>query len=670
MASRLRPSLAFLALRELGPQQLALYAWYRLLLRSGYLRRRTPDLRESKSGNQGHLIPRSDLFSLPDTSELNNLLAGQLSQVFAQADEVDAGQNRLFGGEPVPLQLSPSGTLLHWTEYAHGDDRIDGIDIKLIWEPARFGWVFPLARAYHLNQDERYAAAFWRNSETFLAANPANLGPNWASGQEVALRLIALAFAWQVFHPSPHSTPARAAFLGKALAAHAARIPPGLAYARAQNNNHLLTEAAGLLTAGLVLPDHPSARSWIELGWKWFNLSLQDQIAGDGTYNQHSTNYHRLVLQVALWVNSLGRPFPQAARQRLTAATRWLLALLDPISGEVPNLGHNDGALIFPLTSLPFEDYRPVLQASAYAFLGKPAFPPGAWDEMSAWFGVGTAGSVNSSLISLRDANQGKPAILESPSGDSWAYLRAARFTSRPAHADQLHLDLWWRGLNLALDPGTYLYNAPPPWENALRVTQVHNTVTVDDQDQMTPAGRFLWLKWAQAELCEPRAAQDGQPAQVSAQHDGYVHLGLIHRRIVTFENVSRLVVEDRLLPANEKDPLNQHSFHLHWLLPDWPWEGLSEVVRSHHFLHLKSPLGWIDLHVQLPSSDREEHPGPVLSARLVRAGELLVGNGPVQPYSGWYSPTYAQKVPALSLSFRWSSRPPSTVISVWSFPD
>ena len=36
---------------------------------------------------------------------------------------------------------------------------------------------------------------------------------------------------------------------------------------------------------------------------------------------------------------------------------------------------------------------------------------------------------------------------------------------------DQLHLDLWWRGLNIAQDAGTYLYNADPPWDNPL-VTQ------------------------------------------------------------------------------------------------------------------------------------------------------------------------------------------------------
>ena len=91
------------------------------------------------------------------------------------------------------------------------------------------------------------------------------------------------------------------------MQSHAARIIPTLVYARSQQNNHLLTEAAGLLTAGLALPDHPQASRWCALGWKWLNEGLRSQIDLYGEYAQHSTNYHRLMLQVVLWTNPLIR---------------------------------------------------------------------------------------------------------------------------------------------------------------------------------------------------------------------------------------------------------------------------------------------------------------------------------------------------------------------------
>ncbi len=359
----------------------------------------------------------------------------------------------------------------------------DTEDVKLIWEPGRFGWAIILARAYHLSQDPRYAQTFWTYTETFLEANPPNLGPHWVSAQEVALRLIGLSFALQVFHNCPETTPARLGLLLQALASHAKRIPPSLTYARAQGNNHLLSEAAGLYTAGLMLPTHPEAQRWQATGWQWFHQGLQDQIAPDGTYVQQSANYHRLMLQLAVWVAALAKEhggiFPPESRSRLGQATRWLNALVDPATGETPNLGPNDGALILPMTSCPRQDFRPTLAAAGAAFLEEALYPPGPWQELGLWLNWDQVSEPQAvEKFSPKTPSPG-PAILKNHGSDSWGYLRAVQFSRRPGHADQLHFDLWWRGFNLALDPGTYQYNASPPWENVLSGTDVHNTVTL-----------------------------------------------------------------------------------------------------------------------------------------------------------------------------------------------
>ena len=79
----------------------------------------------------------------------------------------------------------------------------------------------------------------------------------------------------------------------------------------------------------------------------------------------------------------------------------------------------------------------------------------------------------------------------------------------------------------MARDPGTYHYNAALPWENALSGTDVHNTITLNGQDQMTRAGRFLWLDWAQARLAPAESA-------LTADHNGYRQFGVFHKRTVT----------------------------------------------------------------------------------------------------------------------------------------
>ncbi len=321
-------SIAWKALRELGLQQVGDYALYQLQLRSGYLGWRTRDgQRESGLTPEAyHLAP---LLRLPDRNVLAVLLGDHgLADLEEQASEILSGKVRLFGGDPVGLDLDSACSELHWTELEQGKGRQIGQDIRLIWEMGRFGWVFSLGRAYHANGEERYARFFWESWEKFIAANPPYNGVHWMSGQEVAIRLLGLCFAAQVFSGSQQSTPDRMLALGQSVAAHASRIPPSLSYARAQNNNHLLVEAAGLYTAGCALQNHPKANSWKKLGWNLASQALITQIAPDGAYIQNSANYHRLMLQAALWVQALavarGEQFVSAVNRRLADATRWL----------------------------------------------------------------------------------------------------------------------------------------------------------------------------------------------------------------------------------------------------------------------------------------------------------------------------------------------------------
>jgi len=106
---------------------------------------------------------------------------------------------------------------------------------------------------------------------------------------------------------------------------------------RSQNNNHLITEAAALYTAGVAFDQC----SWRDLGWHWLNQALQHQISSYGEYIQHSTNYQRLMLQSALWVDAIlrgpARPverWPLQTLEALTRASHWLFSMLDPSSGR------------------------------------------------------------------------------------------------------------------------------------------------------------------------------------------------------------------------------------------------------------------------------------------------------------------------------------------------
>jgi len=644
------------ALKQLRLRHMGFYLGYQLGLRSGLIRRQTRDTqtvlrRKSQS-------PPARLFEPLDRVKIESLIGfNGRKQLLSDAEEILKGKVRLFGGAPVPLQLASPNGLFHWTEYERNLARLFTGDVKFVWEPARFSWAFTLARAYQVSGDEHYPAAFWSYLEEFQRENPAYQGLNWVSGQEVGLRLIGWFFCWQVFVPSIHSTADRGLYLAQAIAEHAARIPPGLVYAKAQNNNHLLSESAALYTAGLALPDYPLAEYWKKLGWELFHRALQDQIDEDGTYCQQSVNYHRLMLQLAMWVHFLaglnGQLFPERSQKRLAAATEWLRGLVDSQSGGAPNLGPNDGAYIMPLSGSGQTDYRPVLQAAGWLFLRKTMFLSGAWDEMGAWYGA-----VNG-MPNLQDTRpQAALSTLRSSTGESWAYLRAAHFQLRPGHADQLHLDLWWHGENIARDAGTFLYNAPYPWDNALMGADVHNTVTVDDKDQMSRVSRFLFLDWAQAHALQ----YEGDPDKTGliAEHTGYHRLGVSHRRTVIIDGNDHWIIKDEIISTKKQNEI--HRACLHWLLPDLPYEVLmdEEIV----IICLTSRFGPIKIKVQAGTGSSSLDVGR--SFQLVRGGELVCGTGESKPHWGWFSPTYGVKHPALSFRVQLEGQLPLQFQSSW----
>lgn len=427
-------------------------------------------------------------------------------QIKEQVAAVLGGDQCLFSGQAMPIGWPPE-----WHLNAAGGSRPPAEhfsklsafafgDIKNVWEPGRFTFVFPLIRAFARNQCEDAADRFWTALDDFMQRNPAFAGPQWMCGQEVALRVFALVVGWSAFAGEPASTDERLANLWRILAASGERIEGDIRYALSQKNNHGISEAAGLLILGIVLPEHRRSAAWLERGRTLLDRQVNELVYSDGAFSQHSANYHRVVLQVLTFVIAVskqhGVDLPDV-RAALRRALSFMRAIQDDASGRVPRYGHDDGALVFPWTSCPYDDFRPAVQEAA-AVLGQPLpWPPGAWDEGICWLGFAPT-------LAERDVTRPATVTLLEPGGmavlrseNSMACLRVPRPRHRPSHLDALHADLWWKGHNIAIDLGTYRYNASPPWD-ALPLARgpAHNLITPRGGDQARSVGRFLFLPW------------------------------------------------------------------------------------------------------------------------------------------------------------------------------
>lgn len=541
-------------------------------------------------------------------------------------------------------------------------------DLKFILEPSRFLFIYPLVRAYALTGDERFPQAFWNAIEDWARHSPPMSGPLWICGQECSLRILAWSLALQAFIHSPSTTNERVALLLSMIAAHAWRTAQTLDYSRSQRSNHSITEAVGLWTAGVLFPELGESEVWQNLGAQLLHEAVLDQFTPDGVSQQHSFNYHRMNLHLLLWALRLAEvndtPLPEDIRQRTRAAFDFIGRWVDPASGCVPNYGSDDGSLILPLALASYRDFRPLLQLGA-AVLGRPALKAGPWDEAVLWFGIHSRPAKNPDSPNLVAP---RPPSVDSGYfrlGDetSWAMIRAGHYTRRPFHADQLHVDLWSHGINIARDAGTYLYNGPSPWNNALAGSAVHNTITVDRRDQMRRAGRFLWLDWAQA-TGQASTRSSSRPGNCfdhfEGQHDGYRRLGITHRRTVDWVSQAGWLVVDDVTGPGAPD------LRLHWLLPDFPYKNPARTVLAYDVCdaffevafrseHSHSLIRWI-----MFSSAHA-------SAAIVRAGKQVWSTGGEQTdlagvdtqLLGWEAPTYGSLQPAVSLLYETRTRLP-----------
>ncbi|MEM9889011.1 MAG: heparinase II/III-family protein, partial [Bacteroidota bacterium] len=314
-----------------------------------------------------------------------------------------------------------------------------------------------------------------------------------------------------------------------------------------------------------------------------------------------SHNYLRFILHAYLYVfgvaDANGDTFPDELHERIKKALNYLISVCDKKSGRVPNFGSNDGALIFSVNSCDFRDFRPVINALHFYYYKTTWFEQGIWNEDLIWlFGANAAKAV----VDKTKVSQNKPAIKRFDTGgiyvlntkDTWAFIHAESYRDRPAHADALSVDLWWKGQNICIDPGTYLYYGKSPWLDAFKHTRYHNTMTVDGADQMKRAYRFTWGYWHDCEVVATKETAFFR--YMTFSHNGYHRLSspVTHQRTVLSLEDSYWVIIDDLLGEGT------HEFLLHWLIHSFPSQAIEDGIN------LETPAGNYQLRILNASSE------------------------------------------------------------------
>jgi hypothetical protein len=214
---------------------------------------------------------------------------------------------------------------------------------------------------------------------------------------------------------------------------------------------------------------------------------------------------------------------------------------------------------------------------------------------------------------------------------DFFVSLRCpTRFIHRPAQSDTLHADVWWRGSPLALDAGSYSYNAPPPFDTALSDAQYHNLPMLHELEPLRRVSRFLFAPWPRG-----TAQFDALGQRFIASHDAYRASGASVTRSVRALEAGGFEFRDEFTVSTPT------RVSVHWLLSDLPWRlGTGEI--SVQFGKERVCLTW----------------------SLRGLTEVSVERASPNSARGWQAPHYLQRLPAVSVRLLYEASQRLTVTS------
>jgi hypothetical protein len=594
----------------------------------------------------------------PDAGEETISAAGQiLNHVFdllGSGPQKLSGVNTGEGYQPIDWQADfKSG--YRWDKNTYYKDieygRMPGVDVKVPWELSRCQHFPALGKAYLFTVDEKYAREFVSEVDDWINNNPPAYGVNWACTMDVALRVVNWCWGLYFFRHSPAVTDE---FLGrflKSLYTHGHFImgnlekdPLGI------NSNHYLSDLAGLVYLGILLPELKDARKWREYGIKEILAEAKKQLYADGPDYEGSISYHRLVAEIFLSVTLLGTAnnisWPDWYLKRLEKMLEFVMSYTRP-DGQAPQIGDNDDGRLHILgdyAKWERADHRYLLSVGA-ALFSRPDFKQasGGFQEEAFWL-LGAEGWRKYEKLPAPETANASAAY----SGGGFYIMRKdklyfisdcvipdSKAPSGHRHNSRLSFELYAYDKSFIIDPGTYLYTSDPAMRNTFRSTAYHNTVTVDGEEQ----NRFSRESLFQV---RPDAAVNVRKWQITdeydildAEHNGYQRLAspVIHRRQVYF-----------------------NKLECYWMIRDiFSGRGAHKLGQYFHFAPLK-----IEVDKDFPLVAQTRTGGANLAIIPLETGGLSM-----VIEKGWISSGYGAKTEAPVVKYTKDGQMPSVLCNI-----
>jgi hypothetical protein len=225
----------------------------------------------------------------------------------------------------------------------------DGADIKTIWELSRFQMLCPVAYAYLITGDRKFALFGIEKVLSWIENNPFGRGPNWTRGMEASIRLINCAvYLPMIMDAQVCCGDQMTGRLREFFTDHLIFIKDNLEWSPAHTNNHYLANLVGLMAGYHLFPSLSWGKEIFEFAELNFLKEMLKQFRFDGINYEGSLPYHRLSTEIIIIgmviLQQHNRYVPVENIDRLKAIYDFTKNYTNA-SKHVPIIGDNDSGI-------------------------------------------------------------------------------------------------------------------------------------------------------------------------------------------------------------------------------------------------------------------------------------------------------------------------------------
>ncbi|MBQ3368004.1 alginate lyase family protein [bacterium] len=409
------------------------------------------------------------------------------------------------------------------------------VDVKNYWEMGHLHPVLTLAEAYWYTNNEKYAKRALEIALSFIKANPCGKTIHWKCCMDVAIRAVNLCQMAFLIRKNKEYLK-KQSIIAESLAEHMIFISENYENLGDRPNNHYLTDLTGVIVVGVFLDKNYPPCDLIQRlsadAVERLNAELKKQLYSDGFDYENSSYYHCFVTElVSASLQTLKDndvPFPNSMQKtcdKMLNICKWL----GSFNQQLPLIGDQDGSRLYLPTG--FFDF----DRCNFSYLSK----------MNSFDSASHFNITDSGIVKLQN-------------GHLVAYIKCGNIGTGGKgvhdHNDQLSVTVFYRGMPIVIDSGTYLYTKAPADRRKYRSTRAHSTLFIDGVEQNDIDSNLFYIK-------NGKSGKINNYSATSFSGEFTYESGVVHaRRIVIYEN--EIIIKDKF-----SDP--QLSAHVQFIIPE-----------------------------------------------------------------------------------------------------